>query len=942
MKRLIYLLSMVLCASVCNAQQFTIKGTIADTLNNLGLPYSSVTLIRASDSIMETHTRANEQGAFALHTDSAGKYLIMVTFPNFADYIDIVKLKDEKVVDLGNITMLSRSHLLKEFVLTQNVAAIKIKGDTTEYMADSFKVGANATVEQLLRRLPGLEVDKNGNVVAQGEKVEKILVDGEEFFSDDPAVVIKGLQAKVVDKVQVFDKKSDQSAFTGIDDGQKTKTINLELKENMKRGFFGKVDAAGGTDGYFQNQGMINAFKGKQQISAFGIMANTGTVGLGWEDRDKFGSGSGTTMIGDEGQIYTTYTSDGSDPFQSWDGKYNGQGLPKVWTGGIHYANKWDEDKEHLSGNYRYAMQDLEATTNTLTQYVLPQNKGYFTQQSQVQMSTGQRHGIDGSYEWKMDSSSSIKLTFDAGTKNTQTSSFYTQRTFLPDSTDLNNNTRTITGNLVAQSVNADLIYRKKFAKKGRSLSIDVKENYNDSKNKGFLYSVNNLRMPDAVLGYRDSTYNVDQRKDNNSHTIALAGKINYTEPLSKVTFLELNYGLSTNNSTAENSSYNKPTGSTMYSVLDPLYSSNYSFDILNNSGGANLRWVYKKVNFSFGSDVADTRYNQHDIYKDTTYKYDYFNLYPKASFVYKFAKQTSFSFHYYGNTHQPTINQIQPLRQNTDPLNIAIGNPHLKQQFQNNFQLQFNDYKTLSGRYLWASSNFGFINDAISQAANTDSSGRRTYQYVNVNGNYSAWSYVGYGFRIKKLDLQMGVHANTSLNHVNSFVNNILNTSNYNSYSGGLRFNYYKDKKYSISFDPGVTYNDNHATISTYTSSYWSSNDELDASVQLPLKFEIGTNVDWRLRQKTSVFDQNNNVFIWDAYVSKKFLKNNELELRVYAHDILNQNLGYNRSGQDNYVSQQTYNTITRYGLINLIWNFTKTATGAAPAPEETIIIKK
>ena len=256
------------------AQPFMVRGSVTDTMNATPLSLASVVLIRTSDSVIAARARTRPDGRFETKVNTQGKYFLRVTFPGFADYIDVVNVKKANT-DLGDLPMISKSHLLQEFVLTQQISAIKIKGDTTEYMADSFKVKEGATVEDLLKKLPGIQVDKNGQIVAQGESVQKVLVDGEEFFSDDPKVVTRGLQADAVKKVQVYDKKSDQADFTGIDDGQKTKTINLELKEEKKKGYFGKVDAGGGSDGYFQNQGMINAFKAKRQLSAFGIMSNT-------------------------------------------------------------------------------------------------------------------------------------------------------------------------------------------------------------------------------------------------------------------------------------------------------------------------------------------------------------------------------------------------------------------------------------------------------------------------------------------------------------------------------------------------------------------------------------------------------------------------------------------------------------------------------------------
>ena len=279
---------------------------------------------------------------------------------------------------------------------------------------------------------------------------------------------------------------------------------------------------------------------------------------------------------------------------------------------------------------------------------------------------------------------------------------------------------------------------------------------------------------------------------------------------------------------------------------------------------------------------------------------------------------------------------------QNTDPLNIAKGNQNLKQEFDNRVSANFYSYKVLSGRYIYSSISFNQSNNAISQSTNTDSFGRRVYQYINVNGNYSGWGYLSYGFKLSKLDMNLGANVNSGITHSNNLVNGVKNVSDNKNYTFGLDINYEKDKKLSIYFNPSVTYTDNKATISTYTASYWASDNTLSGTLQLPLNFEISTSLNWMIRQKTVVFDNNNNVLKWNAHVSKKFLKNKELELRVSVNDILNQNIGYMRSAQDNYIMQNTYNTIRRYGMVSLIWNFTKTPKAPATVPStETIIIK-
>lgn len=930
---LLTILVVLITVSTGFAQPYIIKGSVTDTVNQFALENASITLIRAEDSILVNFTRVKKDGTFTITAPKPNTYILMSVFPGFVDYVDKIEVK-KKETDLGEIPMVSRTHLMKEFVFTDQYAAIKVKGDTIEYIADSFAVKDNATVEELLKKLPGLQVDKDGNIMAHGQQVQKLLVDGEEFFTDDPAVVSKSLQAKAVDKVQVFDKKSEQAEFTGIDDGERTRTVNLQLKDNMKKGYFGKVTAGGGkgeVQNYFENQAMLNGFKGKRKLSVFGIVANTGKIGLGWEDRDKFGGGDNTEFT-DDGMM-VTYSSD--DEFDSWNGKYNGQGYPKAWTGGMHYSNKWNEDKHHLASNYRYAKQNIESIDNTITQYVLPDSQ-YFSKQSQDQFKSGQRHKVDGLYEWKPDSLSTIKLTASGNYTNSINNSVYNSETLTSTGDAANSSERRVSNESTSKRIISSLVWRKKFNKERRTFMLNVAERYEESDAEGYLKAINKFNFNGNGID------TVDQLKQNNNKSFSMTGYTAYTEPLSDVISLEVNYKLSVNNSTAERNTYGKTiNNSDAYDELDSLYSNNYVYNIVTHTGGTNLNFDYKKLDFSFGGSVANTNFKQEDLMADTTFAYNVVNLFPKASLRYKISKQTSIRFNYYGSTKQPTIQQIQPLRDNTDPLNIAIGNASLTQEFRHSFRVSANDYKVLSGRWIWTSFSFNLVDNAISRSENVDAYGRRTYQYINMDGNYNAWGYLGIGKRIIKLNMRVGGGGSVSLSKVNNMVNGVKNTSTYNSYTGRFNIGYEtKDEKFEVEWNSEVTYNDNNATISTQATSYWTTEHSFDISYDLPWKFEIGTDFNWYIRQRTQVFDRNNNVFRWNAYVSRKFLKNDQLELQVSAYDMLNQNLGFNRYAANNYITENSYNTIRRYGMIRLIWNFTKTAMGAQPEQDAKTII--
>ncbi len=911
---------------------FPVSGTVADTLNNTKLQYAAVVIIRAKDSTLATFARTDAAGKFVTAALPPGRYRLLITYPGFADYTDRLEVAD-KPVDIGTVPMSTSEHLLKEFVLSRKSAAIVIRGDTTEYNADSFRVQSGATVEDLLKKLPGLQVDKDGKITAQGEQVQKILVDGEEFFSDDPAVVTKSLQAAVLDKVQVYDKKSDAATFTGIDDGERTKTINLQLKENMKRGLFGKAVAAGGPSlskengvkgGFFENQAMVNLFRGKRQFSAFGIMSNTGTVGLSWRDADRYGSGmSGGTYDEETG----VYFFEGADVDEGMFGQeYSGEGVPTVWTGGLHFADKFGaKDAQHVSANYRYSKKNVEIDGTTITQYILP-DSGYVRTEHRSTFNTSMRHGGDGLYEWTIDTNSNVKLTVSGSTGEKTGAGVYATDTRGVSGTLINTSNRAATNSSSTQSLNADLSYRRKFHKAGRNMSIELRENYNRSDGSGYL-NAGNVYYTDGLRTGADS---LDQLKKNKGMTATLNGKFSYTEPLSKKFFLTARYGLTTAANTSERLSYNRAGTGDWSDTPDSLYSSSYAYDVFTQDGGIALRYVDKKLNVSLGANAFNTVWTQHDrLWGVPDRNRNYNNYAPNASLRYSFTKHTFINLAYSGSTQQPTLDQLQPLRQNTDPLNISLGNPDLHQEFRNNVRLNFHSSKPISSEYVYASASATVTKDDITRSDNFDALGRRTYQYVNVNGNYGLNFYGGYWSKFKSLDLSYGANIQASTNHATSFVNAVRNVSNNNSYT--LEFSLDKDWKKGekdfagLNLRPGLSWHDNRATVSTYTQSYYTGTIQLSGYWEAFWKVTLRTDLDYDYRQKTEVFTGNNNVVRWNAKVYRKFLKGDAVEACIAIRDILDQNLGYTRNATDNYIFENRYNTIRRYLLFSLVWNIAK-----------------
>ncbi len=947
MRRLLFFLCALLGGGFVYAQGSAVllKGAVADTATGVELQHVSVVLIHAADSTLAAHARTGADGIFTLSAPAAGRYFLLYTHPAFADLVDEITVEpvaDAAPRDLGRVTLVSRTQLLQE-VVVKGRTAVQVRGDTVEYIADSFATTEGATVEDLLKKLPGLRVDRAGKVTAHGQSVEKILVDGEEFFSDDPAVVTKNLQAVAVDKVQVFDRKSDAAEATGIDDGERLRTLNLQLKDSYKKGVFGKLQAGGGTDGYFENQAMINAFRGKRQVSVFGIGANTGRVGLGWEDRQKYGGASFRMGGGDDDEGGGFYIMDGGgdddDGLQTnWQGQYGGEGLPKVWTGGAHYADKWAEDRQHLNANYRTATNIFENEAGTTTQYLLPDST-YTRNQARTTLVEGTRHSADARWEWKPDSATTVRLSASGSMSSTVSNTRTSTGSFSESGAAVNRSERALLADADKGSGGFDFSLNRKLKKTGRSFAVNASGNGRDTKTESDLRVLNTFY--DA--GFSDT---VNQRKDYDIRALNLGADAAYTEPISKKFFLFLNYAFANSASRSSRLSFDRTPGNETEEVLARDFSSDYRFGVRTHTGGTGLRYVTKKVTVSVSNAVGFTRFSQDDRLADTGALRNYVNLFPRASFSWRNGRQQSFSIRYNGATRQPRIEEIQPIRDNTDPLNVALGNPALRQEFNHNVNLSYNNYKVLTGTYTYAGGGGSASTAEINQASFVDEVGRRTTQYVNVNGAYSFYFYGGQGTTFKPLDTRVGYNANLNTNRNIAIVNGQQGTTLNNAYSLGLSF----DKTWnrgksdteiaSIELQPSFTYHSNNSSLTELAQSYWTAELTAEASLQLPWRLRLETEARMDFRQRTEVFPTNNNVIRWDAYLARKWGKKNPVEARFAVFDILNQNLGFQRNAASNYITENRYLTVRRYGLLSLVWNFTYSPGGAPASGGNSIII--
>ena len=889
-----------------SAQGFILKGTVRDTVDKKVLKNASIVLLNLKDSVLYKTTRTQDDGHFDLSEVNKGSYILMIAYPQYADYLEKIELNES--VDLKIIPLNTKVHLLKEVIIKNTVSAIRVKGDTTEYKADSFRVTPNADVQELLKKMPGFQVNSKGEITTQGEKVNKVLVDGEEFFSDDPAVVTKNLRADAVDKVQVFDKKSDQATFTGIDDGQTSKTINLQLKEDKKNGHYGKFELGSNLDTYKNGKALINAFKGKKKFAGYLTTDNTKFEGLNWEEQRNYSDGGNSvTTIGDDGSMSIFFSSGGDD----FDEQI---GLPNQQSGGLILANKWGNTSTNNTGQYQRLQSDAKGTSYTKT---ILSNSILNNNTTNDQVLDKRKYRFNTINEWGTDSTGLFKIIFKAANTLKDANADYSGLTTNEFGTKINQTERQTSLSEDDKLIVSNLSYRKKFAKKGRTISVLSDLNFNDKAQDATLISENSFF--DAA---NSPTFieKVDQIKANQQTTSSVASNLVYTEPLSEKSFLIFKYGLTVAKNDAE-----RVTSNNNGAIVDSL-SNHFVFNTVNNSGSLSYRYVAKKVNFIIGSGVGTANYQLNDLELGTNRGINFTNFIPSASLNFNPKQQRKVRFNYNGNTTNPTLQQIQPIIDNSDPLNIAVGNADLQQGFSNKFSFNASDYKVLKSRSISLNANYTATNNAITNSSQVDANGRTVRKFVNVDGSFNYNINIGYGLDVYK-GVNLGLRTGKNFNRYINFVNDVKNINDNNGTEYTLNLNYWSDTWFNFYWQISATSNQSTSSIrANITTNFWSYSSYGNFNFNFKkAKTYISIENDINVYQKSVAFPDQRNIYLVSPSIRKVIGKKDQFELKLFAFDIFNQNNYVRRNISSNFISETTNNGIRRYFLLGFVYNFSK-----------------
>lgn len=863
-----------------------ISGSVLDSITAAPLSSATVLLRTVQDSDAVQSTEAGEKGSFNLKNIPDGTYTLSVTHLGYRAFDSTITITQKsKRHILGNIVMVPGPIELNAVTIEEQKPPVSMNGDTLQYNASSYQTHENSVVEDLLKKLPGVEVDEDGNITAQGESVLQILVDGKPFFGNDPKITTKNLPADMIDQIQVFDKTSDQAEFTGIHDGNTRKTINLIIKKNRRKGTFGRATAGYGSDDRYQLNGMLNRFDNDRRVS---VLAGSNNI-----------NSQGFTMRGGGG------------------GGGGRGGITTSQMGGINYRDNWGK-KVEVNGSYFISHSENQSAQRSNRQNILP-DSSFFTNQKSTSSNQTLSHRVNMNLKYTIDSMSMLIFRPSLSYTTSDNSSDNSHASLSDKQEPINDGTRSNTAHSTSPNMDGSLLYRRRLHKKGRTFSIGLNGSYDNNDNTRYNKSENHFYTG------KDSTKILNQRNHNNSESYNWGVRFTYTEPIYTDHYLELEYAYDRNNSNSDRNTYNFSDASEKYDDYDSSYSNSFRNTFASNRGSLNFIANKLKYDYTVGISLKENQLDNEWLSLDSTLTRTTLNIYPLFNFHYNFSQNTRLRVEYRGNTRPPNISQLQPVPDNSNSLRVRLGNPDLKTSFTNDVRVNFNNINRTTYQNFQASLSFSTVSNQIVNSSYYDAQRVQYIQPVNVSGIYNLNGDISYSFPLKKIDLKIDPATSVRYSHDVGFVNQKKNYTKNVALGQRLRLTYDINDLLDLNINGRINYNKvTYSLLPDQNQDYFSYGLSTDFEFRLPAGFLLGSN----LRYSTNsglAFGYNRSTMIWNGYIAKQLFKKKQGTLKLEGSDLLNQRLDIRRTIGSTFIQDSESSGLGRYYMLSFTYNFNR-----------------
>lgn len=912
------MLLMILFSPMAFAQQsgVNVTGSVVEQGSDTPIEQATVRLLNVKDSAMVRGVVSARNGSFTLKNVKKGSYLLHITFIGYDPLYQPLQITGKKnPVNVGKLELSDGAIELGEAVVIGKAPEVTVRNDTVEYNADSYKVTEGSVLEDLLKKMPGVEVDSEGKITVNGKEVKKVMVDGKEFFSDDPKVASKNLPAKMIDKLQVLDKKSDMAQMTGFDDGEEETVINLTVKPGMKQGWFGNAYGGYGSKDRYEGNAMVNRFVNNDQITFMGGANNTNNMGFSDLASTMFsGMGGGGGRRGGFGA---------------------GSGITSSGNAGLNFSKEFKPDKLTLGGNTRYSHSDNDARSKSDRQNILPGDSSSYDNSEAMSRTKSDNFGVDFRLEWKPDTMTQLIFRPSFSFSHSMNDNFSDATTLDNERDTVNTNKSSNYSESNGYNLNASIDFSRKLNNKGRVFSATLSGGNSDS------YSDGMNRSDIVYFNQTDALKNsiIDQRSRYDNKGFNYRAYVSWVEPIGHNNFIQATYSISQRKQEALKNVYNQDADG-IYNVLDSAYSQSYRNNFISQRASLSFKSQRAKFNYTIGLNLDPSYSSSENFVGDTTLSKitrKVVNLSPMAQFNYMFDKRTNLRIMYNGRTSQPSMTQLQPVADISDPTNITIGNPDLNPRYTNNVFIRFQQFTPEKQRAFMIMANGSYIiNDIVSYTSYNQETGVKTTTYKNVNGNYSGNVRMMLNTPLKNKKFSINSMTMASFANSNGYINEEKNT-NRNlilSERGGIDFrSSYLDLGVNGNIRYNVTSNSLQKENNQNTFNYGAGG---YTTIYLPLNFKIESDVNWSTNSGYGDGFKQNEV-LWNASASKSFLKNNQGTLRFKIYDILQQRSNISRSITASYIQDSEYNTLGSYFMVHFIYRFSIFKGGASASDVKT-----